>query len=108
MPAHPKKIKSSSCGSAKEVKITVTTEDEGHQETLQQNSLQTAMSKAKTRAEVANLYKNNPPVASRRQSEVKVAHEKASRSNPYCLAQRPCESDIEKAEKMLLAANVSS
>ena len=102
--AQPRKVKNSSCGSANELIKTVSIEDEENLETLQQSTLQTAMSKAKTRAEIADLHKNIPSVAPSLPSGVKVVYGKFSRSNPYCLTQRPCESDIEKAEKMLLAA----
>ena len=68
--------------------------------TTQQTVLQSAIANAKTRAEVAALYSMIPPLRS--SSALKAVYGVPSISDPFSSAVRPCESDIESAQKLLI------
>lgn len=83
-------------------KATVVIEDEGDFTTSQQTNLQLAMAKAcTTRAEVAALHSLIPPLTSRSPLTLKPVYGKPSSSDPFALVEHPCESDIQKAQKIL-------
>lgn len=84
------------------LKAAVVIEDEGDFTTSQQTNLQLVMAKAcTTRAEVAGLYSLIPPLTSRSPLTLKQVYGKPSSSNPFSLVEHPCESDIQRAQKML-------
>ena len=81
---------------------TVIIEDECNLKASQQTSLQVAIAKATTRAEVAALYILIPKVASRSLSaQLKPVYGNPPISDPFSIAERPCESDIQKANKII-------
>jgi len=83
--------------------LTVVIEDEGDFTTSQQTNLQLTMAKACiTRAEVAALYSLIPPLTSRSPLTLKPVYGKSCSSDPFSLVNRPCESDIQKAQKILI------
>ena len=59
------------------------------------------MAKVTTRAETAALYNIIPPVTSSSPLQPKPVYGKPSSSDPFSIAVRPCQSDIEKAQKLL-------
>ena len=84
------------------LKAAVVIEDEGDFTTSQQTNLQLAMAKVcTTRAEVAALYSLIPPLTSKSPLTLKPVYGKPSSSDPFSLGERPCESDIQRAQKML-------
>lgn len=81
---------------------TVIIEDECNSKASQQTSLQVAIAKATTRAEVAALYTLIPKIASRSLSaQLKPVYGNPPISDPFSIAERPCESDIQKANKII-------
>ena len=81
---------------------TVIIEDECNSTTSQQTSLQVAIAKATTRAEVAALYSLIPKVASRSSSaQLKPVYGNLPILDPFSIAECPCESDIQKANKII-------
>ena len=74
----------------------------GNSKASQQTSLQVAIAKATTRAEVAALYTLIPKIASRSLSaQLKPVYGNPPISDPFSIAERPCESDIQKANKII-------
>ena len=59
------------------------------------------MAKATTRAEVAALYSLIPPLPSRSPSALNPFYEKLAFSDPFSVAERPCEGDIQRAHQIL-------
>lgn len=59
------------------------------------------MAKATTRAEVAALYSLIPPITSMSPCTLKPVYGKVAFLDPFSLAERPCESDIKRAQKIL-------
>ena len=76
-------------------------DDQDDSATSQETILQVAMAKATTRAEVAALFSLIPPVALRSPCLLQPVYGNPSLSDPYSLAERPCNSDIENASKIL-------
>ena len=76
-------------------------DDEDDSATSQETTLQVAMAKATTRAEVAALFSLIPPVALRSPCLLQPVYGNLSLSDPYSLAERPCSSDTENARKIL-------
>ena len=60
-----------------------------------------AMAKVTTRAETAALYIIIPPVSFSSPSALKAVYGKPSNSDPFSVAVRPCQSDIEDAPQLL-------
>ena len=81
---------------------TVVVEDDNDAAEIQTESsiLQEAMKKATTRAEVAALYHLIPPVSCK-SSKLNPVYDRICTSDPFCISERPCESDIQKARKLL-------
>lgn len=67
----------------------------------QQTALPAAMAKAKTRGEIAALYSKIPPLATSSSTTLKPVYGKPSSSDPFSVAERPCDSDIQRALKLL-------
>lgn len=63
--------------------------------------LQKAFNKTTSRAEVAALYHLLPPVAYRSSAKLTPVYDRVCASDPFKLSERPCESDIDKAQKLL-------
>lgn len=63
--------------------------------------LQKAFNKATSRAEVAALYHLLPPVACRSSAKLNPVYDKLCAYDPFTLSERPCESDIDRAQKLL-------
>lgn len=80
---------------------TVVIPNESDSTTSQQSILQVAMAKAKTRAAVAALHSLIPPIASRSLSLLEPVYGKQLFSDPFSLAEHPCERDIQKANNVL-------
>lgn len=76
-------------------------DDQDDSKTSQETTLEVAMAKATTRAEVAALFSLIPPVALRSPCLLQPVYGKLSISDPYSLDERPCSSDIENARKIL-------
>ena len=76
-------------------------DDQDDSETSQVTTLEVAMAKATTRAEVAALFSLIPPVTLRSPCLLKPVFGKLSLWDPYSLAARPCSSDVENARKIL-------
>lgn len=66
----------------------------------EQTALQLAITRAKTRGELAALYSQIPPFAGF-SSSLKAVYDKPSQSDPFSVNERPCESDIQRALKLL-------
>lgn len=81
-------------------KPVVVIEDQSEVIASQQTALQIALGKAKTRAEDAALYSIIPPLC-RALCALKVVFGKPSSCDPFSIAERPCESDIQRAKKLL-------
>lgn len=80
---------------------TVIIEDECNSKAPQQTCLQCAIAKVTTRAEVAALYSFIPKLASRSPSaQLKPVYGNLPISDPFSIAERPCESDIQKANRI--------
>lgn len=77
-------------------------DDQDDSETSQETTLEVAVAKATTRAEVAALFSLIPPIVLRSPCLLQPVYGgKLSLSDPYSLAKRPCSSDIENARKIL-------
>ena len=94
-------LESVSSHSSPQLKATVVVEDRDETILPQQTSLQIAMAKASTRGEEAALHSLLPPLASRFPLTLRPAYGKTSNADPFLLKERPCESDIQKAQKVL-------
>ena len=65
------------------------------------SSLQRAFNYATSRAEVAALYYLLPQVACRSSAKLNPVYDRLCVSDPFMLSERPCESDIDEARKLL-------
>ena len=86
--------------SASSQKVHVIEDDSDWVLESQQTALQAAMMKARTRGEMAALHSKIPPL-SRSSSTLKAVYGKPSNSDPFSLAERPCEGDIQRALELL-------
>ena len=66
-----------------------------------ESDLRVAMAKAKTRAEEAALFSLVPPVSRRPSTGLHPVYDAISTSDPFTLSERPCESVVQKAQKVL-------
>ena len=83
------------------IKAAVVIEDQDETILPQQTALQVAMAKASTRGEEAALHSLLPPLASRSRLTLRSVYGKTLNADPFSLTERPCESDILKAQKVL-------
>lgn len=67
----------------------------------QSSFLQKAFNKTTSRAEVAALYHLLPQVACRSCAKLTPVYGRLCASGPFTLSERPCENDIDKAQKLL-------
>ena len=82
---------------------TVVLEDDKEATEIKAESsfLQKAFHKTTSRAEVAALYHLLPPVASQSSAKLTPVSDRLCASDPFTLSERPCESDIDKAQELL-------
>ena len=90
--------------SSPQLKAAVVIEDQGETILSQQTALQVAMAKASTRGEEAALHSLLPPLPSKFPLALQPVYGKTSNADPFSLTERPCKSDIQKAQKVLLDA----
>ena len=83
------------------IKAAVVIEDQDETIPPQQTALQVAMAKASTTGEEAALHSLLPSLASRSRLTLRPVYGKTLSADPFSLPERPCESDILKAQKVL-------
>ena len=94
-------VESVTCHSSPQLKATVVVEDQYETTQSQPTALHLAMAKATTRGEEAALHSLIPRLASRSPMTLRPVYGKPSSCDPFSITERPCESDIEKSQKIL-------
>lgn len=101
-------LESVTSNSSPQLQAAVVIEDQGETVLPQQTTLQVAMAKASTRGEEAALHSLLPPLATRSPLTLKPVYHKTLTADPFLLTECPCESDNQKAQKVLHNAKKAS